>query len=115
VRPLNFTVRFRMRHFPTLLVALLAVSIADSVPAQTKQEFLITINSDGTCDAPGLHVACNKIGPKLRQAGIPADTHIRFGLDRDVKYEVVSAAIESVMNAGLTNVKLGSVNTRATP
>ena len=114
-RPLNFTVRFRMRRAPVLLVALLVALLADAVPAQTKQDCLITINSDGTCDAAGLHVPCSEIGPKLRQAGIPADVHIRLGLDRTVKYDVVSATIQSVMNAGFMNLKMGSINTEPVP
>ena len=99
-----------MRHalatLVTLYVALLASAV---VPAQTKQDCLITIHFDGTCEAAGLHVPCSEIGPKLRQAGVPADAHIRFGPDSRVSYEAVSATLQSVTRAGFTNMKIGFI------
>jgi biopolymer transport protein ExbD len=103
-----------MRHAQALLAALLAALLIDAVPAQTKKDCLITINSDGTCDAAGLHVPCSEIGPKLRHAGISSDTDIRLNLDSSVPYDAVSATIQSVSRAGL-NVKLGHVNVAPSP
>jgi hypothetical protein len=57
-----------MRRPLASVVSLLVVLLASAVPVQTKQDCLITINSDGTCDAAGLHVRCSVIGPSLRQA-----------------------------------------------
>ena len=98
-----------MRRPLPSLVALLVVLMAGTVPAQTKQDCLITINSDGTCDAAGLHVPCGVIGPHLRQAGIAADAHIRFGLVSTANYGVISATIQSVTRAGFTNLKIGFI------
>src|ERR1700761_2773118 len=98
-----------MRRAPALVVTLLVGLLSDAVIAQTKQDCLITINTDGTCDAAGLHVLCRDIGPELRKAGIPADAPIRFGLDRTVDYGVVSVAIQSVTHAGFTNSKVGFI------
>jgi hypothetical protein len=110
-RPLSFTVRFRMRNPLVFLVAVLFVCVANAAPAQTQQDCLITINSDGTCDAAGLHVPCSEIGPKLREAGISPDTHIRLSPVRTAPYAAVSATLQSVSRAGL-NLKLGSVNVK---
>jgi hypothetical protein len=103
-----------MRRAAATLIALFAALLPDALPAQTKQECLITINSDGSCDAAGLHVPCREIGPKLREAGVPANALIRFRGDGTrgdptVSYDAVSAAIESVKHAGFT-FKMGYIN-----
>jgi biopolymer transport protein ExbD len=108
-RPLSFTVRFRMHHARALFVCISVALLARTVPAQSTQDCTITINADGTCDAAGLHVPCNEVGPKLREAGISSATHIRLKLDRSVPYDVVRDTLQSVSHAGL-NLKIGYVN-----
>ena len=98
-----------MRQASALLFALFVALQGEAVLAQTKLDCLITINADGTCAAADLHVPCREIGPRLRQAGIPANASIRFSGDRTVNYDVVSATIESVSRAGFTNMKIGFI------
>jgi biopolymer transport protein ExbD len=108
-RSRSFIVRFRMRHAPALLACIPVALLARTVPAQSTQDCVITINADGTCDAAGLHVPCKEVGPKLREVGISSDTHIRLKLDRSVPYDVVSATLQSVSHAAL-NLKIGYVD-----
>lgn len=104
-------VRFRMHRALAILLALLVATRPDVVLAQTIVDVLITMKSDGTCQATGLKVPCREIGPKLRAAGIPRDAHIRFTGGTDVRYDVISATIQSVMHAGFTNTKIGFITT----
>ena len=112
VRPLNFTVRFRMRRAFALLSALFGTLRRKAVAAQPEQDCVVTVHADGTCEAAGLRVPCREIGPKLHEAGIPAAARIRFSFDRSANYDVVSAAFESVQRAGLKMKKLGYINFR---
>jgi hypothetical protein len=95
-----------------LLFALLIASQGDAVVAQATYDCVITINADGTCAAAGLHVPCREIGPKLRQAGIPANANIGFSIqkavDQAAAYRAVSATLESLKRAGFT-YKIGYV------
>jgi len=109
-RPLNFTVRFRMRRAFARLFALLGTLGRKALPAQTEQDCVITVHADGTCEAAGLRVPCREIGAKLQEAGIPAASRVRFSFDRDANYDAVSAAFESVQRSGLKMKKLGYVN-----
>jgi len=65
----------------SLLLILSAALGPGAVPAQTKTPILITIGSDRTCLAAGLHVPCREVGPKLREASsvgaavCPEDEH----------------------------------------
>ena len=102
-----------MRRAPALVIALFVGWLSDVVSAQTIQDCLITIHFDGSCEAAGLHVSCKEIGPKLRQAGVPADAHIRFSPDSGVRYDAVSATLQSVAGAGFTNMKIGFITAPA--
>jgi len=98
----------RMRHSLALMGSLIVVFLVTAAPAQPKQDCLITIHSDGTCDAAGLHVRCSVIGPRLRQAGISTDAHIRFHAS-GANYALVSATVQSVTRAGFTTMKVGFI------
>jgi len=98
-----------------LLFAFFAASWGYAVPAQTEQDWVITIHVDGTCETAGLRVPCREIGPKLDQAGIPPTASIRFSIDRDAHYDAVSAALESVQHAGLKMKKVGYINVGPDP
>jgi len=102
-----------MRRSAALVAALLVVLLVDEARGEPTQNCLIKIHLDGTCEAAGLHVPCSEIGPELRRAGVPADANIRFGQDRSVGYDVVSATIRSVARAGFTNMKIGFITERA--
>jgi biopolymer transport protein ExbD len=102
-----------MRCTLALIIAPLVIFPGHGASAQMTQDCLITIHFDGTCEAAGLHVSCGEIGPKLRQAGIPADAHIRFNPDSPVRYDAVSATVQSVADAGFTNVKIGFITVPA--
>ena len=102
-----------MRCALALIIAPLVVFLGDGASAQTLQDCLIMIHFDGTCEAAGLHVSCSEIGPKLRQAGVPADAHIRFSPDSGVRYDAVSATLQSVAAAGFTNAKIGFITVPA--
>lgn len=101
-----------MRRVPALVIAPLVILLGDAALTQTQQACLIVIHFDGTCEAAGLRESCSEIGPKLRRAGIPADAHIRFSPDDGVRYETVSATLQSVKDAGFTHMKIGFITVR---
>ena len=106
-RPLNFTVRFRMHRALPLLFVLLGAA-ADVAVAQPKG-VLITINSDGTCEAVGVRVDCRGIGEKLQKAGVPTDTWIGFTGDIMGSHALFTATLDALSQAGYRNIKVGFI------
>ena len=107
VRPLNFTVRFRMHQAPAFLLAVLVTLGFNSVPAQTETD--VRISADTCRIDSNLSVRRGDVGAKLRELGTPLDAHIHLSVDASAKYEDVSAALLSLRNAGF-NHKLGRIN-----
>ena len=101
---------------PSALAVLLALLVAlapEAVVAQTSEPVLITIKSDGSCHAIGVTAPCREIGSKLREAGIPSDTRIRFTGGADLSYGVIKASMDSVAQAGYRNTMIGFITTPA--
>jgi hypothetical protein len=92
------------------LLLVLPVALGPSViPAQTKTTIRITIGSDGTCLAAGLHVPCRDVGAKLREVGVPADAYIQFSGDGEAGQDVIRATMDSVTAAGYEITKIGFI------
>jgi biopolymer transport protein ExbD len=109
VRPLNFTVRFRMHQAPTFLLAALVALGSNGVSAQTKTTVLIHFASGDTCVVADSHVPCREVGAKLRELGIPQDADLRFSPDTYVSYEAVRAMMDSIQRAGYKVEKVGFI------
>ena len=107
-RPLNFTVRFRMRQASAFLLAALVALGSSSLPAQTKTTVLIHITS-GTCVVADVQVSCREVGAKLRELGIPTDADIQFSPDTYVTYDVIRAMMDSLQHAGFKVDKVGFI------
>lgn len=108
-RPLNFAVRFRMHRTLALLLCLVVALRPDVLAAQRKGTVWITIASDGTCVASGLHASCREVGAKLREVGVPWDAFIQFTGDSYVSYSLIRATMDSVQAAGYTITKIGFI------
>jgi biopolymer transport protein ExbD len=108
-RPLNFTVRFRMRPPLTLALAFAAALRLGVALAQSETHVDIRILADSTCLVNELHVPCADVGAKLHELGTPSSATIRVHPEKDAKYEAVAAALDSLMRAGFPP-KLDYVN-----
>ena len=111
MRPLNFTVRFRMRQ-PLALVLAFAVALRlDSAVGQTRAPIEVRVLADNTCTVDQVHIACSDVLAKLRELGAPADLTVHFGADKSAKYDVVASTFESLQRSGYMH-KLGYMNVR---
>jgi len=113
VRPLKFTVRFRMNRALLFALAVSLVVRLDASYAQPHTGITIVVASDGTCQAAGLHVACRDIGARLREAGIPKDTWITFSGAATLRYDIVKPMSDSLTRAGFDHVKIGFITAPA--
>ena len=109
VRPLNFTVRFRMHWAPAFLLTVLAALGSGSVRGQTNNAVLIRMASDDTCLVADLPVSCREVGAKLRALGIPPDADIQFGIDGYRTYEAIRTMMDSLRQAGYKVDKVGFI------
>jgi hypothetical protein len=107
-RPLNFTVRFRMRQASAFLLAALVILGSGPLAAQPETAVHIRISAE-TCLIGNLAVPCSDVGEKLRELGTPLDAHIRLSGDTHMTYSATSAAIESLRRAGF-KLKVGYIH-----
>ena len=108
VRPLNFTVRFRMQRAAAFLLAALVTLCSIPLPAQTETTVHIFVSAE-TCVIGNLELPCSDVGAKLRELGTPLDAHIDLSGHSHTSYEAIRAAIESLRRAGF-KFKIGYVN-----
>ena len=107
-RPLNFTVRFRMRQPPTLALAFVIALPLGAALGQTEPRVEIRVLSGDTCLVQQLHVPCRDVGAKLRELGTPSDADINVRAEKDAKYEAVTSTFDSLKRAGF-KVKVGYI------
>ena len=107
VRPLNFTVRFRMSR-SQIIFAALAVVTSTALFAQTEVTVTVRVALQ-FCVAENVSVSCSDVRTTLRELRTPPEAHINFSVDKDARYEDVSAALGSIRDAGF-KLKLGYVN-----
>jgi hypothetical protein len=114
VRPLSFTVRFRMHRPHALLLTALGMLGSNSLPAQTATPVHIHVSAPGSCLIDSISVPCSDVGAKLRELGTPlGNVHIHLSVAKHLSYDATSAAIDSLRDsasrAGYT-LQLGQIN-----
>ena len=109
VRPLNFTVRFRMRQPLALALAFVVALRLDVALGQSETYVSIRVLADNTCLVNGKPVSCSDVGDKLHELGTPSNATIQFHPDKGAKYEAVAAALTSLHRAGFPP-KVGYIN-----
>lgn len=108
MRPLSFTVRFRMHRAPAVLLAFLVTAGSIPLAAQTETTVHVFVSAEN-CVIGNLELPCSDVGTKLLEWGTPLDAHIDLSFHSHTTYEAMRAALESLRRAGF-NRKLGRVN-----
>ena len=107
-RPLNFTVRFRMRQPLTLALAFIVALGFGGALGQTETHVRIRVLSDDTCLVYEVPVPCRDVGARLRELGTPSDVNIHVSAENGAKYEAVVATLDSLKRAGF-KAKVGYI------
>jgi biopolymer transport protein ExbD len=80
--------------------------------ATSDEVLTIQISADGICHFLDSAVPCVDLGRYLLSKHLAQNGHINIKVDKDPKYELVAATLESLQRAGIKR-KLGFINTDA--
>lgn len=104
-----------MRQMSLLLLVVATTFGVGAASSQSKSDVTIHMSAvRQTCLIGSLDVPCSGVGAKLRDQGTPLDAHIHLIADTGSTYEIVSAALKSLRDAGF-RLKLGYINVESDP
>jgi len=81
-------------------------------PTTSDEVLTIRISADGICHFLDSSVPCVDLGRHLLSKHLAQNGYVNIKVDKDSKYELVAATLESLQRAGIKR-KLGFVNTDA--
>ncbi|MDR5725881.1 MAG: hypothetical protein RB191_00270 [Terriglobia bacterium] len=102
------TLNMRSILITTCLLVLAQTAFGQSAPSDVNGEVMtIRISADGVCHFSDTSIPCGEVADYLLSKHLAKNRHVHLVVDRDLKYEIVAAALKSLQNAGF---KIGFIN-----
>ena len=92
------------------LALISAASGAEPETVQSKTEVRIRVSETGKCILESVSIDCAKLGTHLLSVRFDRNGRVLLNVDDRAKVETVTAALESLQNAGFSSIMMTATN-----